>query len=273
MSKNSFLDALTDSLPASVEVIWRPETGSTNDDLKAAARQNAFTHPVLLTVERQNAGRGTHGRGWRMAELAMIFSLGLPLRKELLSAPPGILSIAAAMSIAQSASMASTEKVLVKWPNDIWTAGGKAGGILIETVGDAGGDRSVVIGAGLNLSIAPGGVTTAGWPIRAISTRVSMNDPTMRGELLGLIVSDLLHTFNAIEKSNDFSEIVDQWPLYDAFYGKSVAWRTLDKPDVPLEGMDKGIDAFGRLILQGRRGEQSELSGELVSLLGNSHGE
>ena len=130
-----------------------------------------------------------------------------------------------------------------------------------------------MIGAGLNLSIAPGGVTTAGWPIRAISTRVSMNDPTMRGELLGLIVSDLLHTFNAIEKSNDFSAIVDQWPLYDAFYGKSVAWRTLDKPDVPLEGMDKGIDAFGRLILQGRRGEQSELSGELVSLLGNSHRE
>ena len=273
MSRNSFLDALTDSLPASVEVMWRRETGSTNDDLKTAARQNAFRHPVLLTVERQNAGRGTHGRSWRMAELSLIFSLGLPLREGLLSAPPGILSIAAAMSIAQSASLASAEKVLVKWPNDIWTAGGKAGGILIETVGDAGGDRSVVIGAGLNLSIAPGGVTTAGWPIRAISTRVSMNDPTMRGEFLGLIVSDLMHTFSAIEKSNHFSEIIDKWPLYDAFYGKSVAWRTLDKPDVPLEGMDKGIDASGRLILQGRRGEQSELSGELVSLLGNSHRE
>ena len=156
---------------------------------------------------------------------------------------------------------------------DVWTAGGKAGGILIETVGDASGVRSIVIGVGLNLSIAPGGVTTAGWPIRAISTRVSMSDPTMRGEFLGLIVSDLINTFLAIEKSHDFSEIIDKWPLYDAFYGKSVAWRTLDKPDVPLEGINKGIDALGRLILQGRRGEKSELSGELVSLLGNSHRE
>ena len=273
MSSNYFLNALNNSLPTSVEVNWRQETGSTNDDLKAAARRNAFRHPVLLTVERQTAGRGTHGRGWQTAELAMIFSLGLPLRDGLLSAPPGMLSIAAAMSIARSASMASNEKVLVKWPNDVWTAGGKAGGILIETVGDANGVRCIVIGVGLNLSIAPGGVTTAGWPIRAISTRVSMSDPTMRGEFLGLIVSDLINTFMAIEKSHDFSEIIDKWPLYDAFYGKSVAWRTLDKPDVPLEGINKGIDALGRLILQGRRGEKSELSGELVSLLGNSHRE
>lgn len=273
MSDNPFLCALAGAVSESVEVEWRSETGSTNDDLKRRARQKAFRHPVLLTVDCQTAGRGTHGRGWRTAELAMLFSLGLPLRGRLLSAPPGILSIAAAMSIAHSASEASNEKVLVKWPNDIWTAGGKAGGILIETVGDACGERSVVIGAGLNLSITPGGVTTAGWPIRAISTRVSMRDPDMRGEFLGLIVSELIQTFEHIEKSIDFSWIIDKWPLYDAFYGKAVAWRTLDGPEAALEGINSGIDASGRLILQGRRGERSELSGELVSLVGNSHRE
>ena len=43
------------------EVNFRWETGSTNDDLKAAGKRRAFGHLVLLSVARQSAARGTRG--------------------------------------------------------------------------------------------------------------------------------------------------------------------------------------------------------------------
>ncbi|MDO5530422.1 biotin--[acetyl-CoA-carboxylase] ligase [Sutterella sp.] len=268
MSASSFLSALKSSLSPDVEVEWKAETGSTNDDLKARAHAKAFTGPVLLTVDRQTAGRGTHGRVWRPMAGTLIFSVGLPVTRPFLSAAPGIVSIIAAMAVAKAASQGAREKVLVKWPNDIWTAGGKAGGILIETVTDRTGARSLIIGCGLNLAVEPGGRTGNGWPITAITPRVSVLSAEMRGELLGLIVSELLAQFASVRSTQDFARLIERWPLYDAFHGRTVVWSTPDEPGHETAGIDRGIDATGRLIIEGRRGEWSALSGELISLLG-----
>ena len=62
-------------------------------------------------------------------------------------------------------------------------------------------------------------------------------------------------------------EIIREWPLYVAFYGRRILWRELDDPARRTEGEDLGIDASGRLLMRERRGETRALSGELVSLL------
>lgn len=266
MPENPFLCALERELTPGVEAEWRPETGSTNDDLKTRARREAFRGPVLLTVDRQTAGRGTHGRSWHTVVHPLIFSLGLPLVEPVAAARPGIVCIAAAMAVADAASSAVGAKVLIKWPNDVWAAGGKAGGILIETVGDSGGRRSLVVGVGLNLAVEPGARTTAGWPVTALSPRIALWDPATKGELLALIVNRLVEVFDDLRSPEDIRRLTGRWPLYDAFFGRTIHWRRIDGVGTAESGEDCGIDAEGRLVLRGRRGEMHALSGELVSL-------
>lgn len=261
-----FLTALESSLTHAVDVRWVRETGSTNDDLKLWAHQRGFDKPVLLTADYQTAGRGTRGRVWRNVHQSLIFSLGLPFTAALRARAPGLLSIAAAMGAAGALSRAAMRKVFVKWPNDVWAEGGKAGGILLESVQDEEGRSSLIIGVGLNLEVESGGTTSSGWPIRAPAFLMNPRDPQFRGELLAMLVDDLLEVFKSLEDEDGVGRLFERWRLYDAFYGKEVLWRELDSGRTAL-GIDCGIDAEGRLIMQRSGAEGLHfLSGELVSL-------
>jgi BirA family biotin operon repressor/biotin-[acetyl-CoA-carboxylase] ligase len=129
-----------------VEVL--PEIDSTNTELMRRARAGQ-TEPVLLVAERQTAGRGRLGRGWRSAPgESLTFSLGVGL------APADW----SGMSLAVGVAIAETlhPSIQLKWPNDLWVADRKLGGILIETASFSGagpGPRYAVIGVGLNLSL------------------------------------------------------------------------------------------------------------------------
>ena len=273
MELDPFVTALRRDLLHEVDIEHVSSTGSTNDDLKRRARQSHLQLPLLLVADQQTAGRGTHGRTWRMPKLSLIFSLALPVSHKTIVSIPGLLSLAAAMAVAEGASVASSEKILVKWPNDVWACSGKAGGILCELVTDPEGGSVLVVGVGLNLSVEPGGRTTAGWPITAIPTRVSLQDPMMRGEFLALLVNTVIETFTALEKtSGAASTLVERWPLFDAFFNQPVTWLSSGQSTENFVGFDRGIDAEGELLIEGRNGERRTLSGELVSLLNREVG-
>jgi BirA family transcriptional regulator, biotin operon repressor / biotin---[acetyl-CoA-carboxylase] ligase len=129
-----------------VEVL--PQVDSTNSELMRRARAGQ-TEPVLLVAERQTAGRGRLGRGWRSAPgESLTFSLGAKLAPADWSG----MSLAVGVAIAE----ALHPRIQLKWPNDLWVADRKLGGILIETASFAGaaqGPRYAVIGVGLNVTL------------------------------------------------------------------------------------------------------------------------
>ena len=126
------------------------ETDSSNTELMRRARAGR-PEPVLLVAEAQTAGRGRLGRDWRSAPGASLtFSLGLPLAPADWSG----LSLAVGVSVAESLHA----DVRLKWPNDLWLADRKLGGILIETASfgeGSAGSRYAVIGIGINVLAAP----------------------------------------------------------------------------------------------------------------------
>lgn len=273
MELDPFVTALRKDLLHEVDIDHVSSTGSTNDDLKKRVKQSHLRVPLLLIADQQTAGRGTHGRVWRTPKLSLIFSLAVPISHEIVVNIPGLLSLAAAMAVAESASVATNEKVLVKWPNDVWACSGKAGGILCELVMNSDGESVLIVGVGLNLSVEAGGKTTAGWPITAIPTHVSLQDPMMRGEFLAFLVNALIETFTALEKTSEAAHsLVERWPLFDAFFNRPVSWLNPEQATEPFEGFDRGIDANGELLIEGRNGELRTLSGELVSLLNREVG-
>lgn len=164
-------EAVAPGLPGfTVEVL--PSVDSSNTELmrrfrgypsSSGGRPTAEPRPepTLLVAEQQTAGRGRLGRSWLSQRGdSLTFSLGLLLRPADWSG----LSLAVGVSLADSLEPDSTDlRIRLKWPNDLWLAGGKAkqgeqdvqtdsklAGILVETASWE-GLRYVVIGVGINI--------------------------------------------------------------------------------------------------------------------------
>ena len=131
--------------------LWREvrvvaETGSTNADLLAVAREGA-REGVVLVAEAQTAGRGRMGRRWTSPPRAgLTFSVllrpyGVP------AALLGWIALLTGTAVAAALPTVAAVQPRLKWPNDVLVGGGKLGGILAERSGSA-----VVVGIGLNVT-------------------------------------------------------------------------------------------------------------------------
>jgi BirA family biotin operon repressor/biotin-[acetyl-CoA-carboxylase] ligase len=177
-------EAVVSLLPGfTVEIL--PELDSSNSELMRRARAG-LTEPVLLVAEHQTAGRGRLGRAWQSAPGdSLTFSLALPLAPADWSG----LSLAVGVSVAESLHPA----VRLKWPNDLWLADRKLGGILIETAsfGDGGGARQAVIGIGLNIAPRPAeGLSTPPAAVRELVADAAAPDVLLR--IVPPLVRDVL---------------------------------------------------------------------------------
>jgi BirA family transcriptional regulator, biotin operon repressor / biotin---[acetyl-CoA-carboxylase] ligase len=103
-----------------------------------------------LFAERQSAGRGRRGRCWT-SPLAANLYFSVSRRFHTPMARMGGLSLAVGVALAEAVASLGVAGARVKWPNDVWVAGRKLAGVLIETGGELGGPVDAVIGVGLNV--------------------------------------------------------------------------------------------------------------------------
>jgi BirA family transcriptional regulator, biotin operon repressor / biotin---[acetyl-CoA-carboxylase] ligase len=125
------------------------ETGSTNADLAAAARDGAPEGSVLV-AERQTAGRGRLGRQWESPPRAGLAVSVLLRPEEVPVSRYGWLPLLAGIALAEAVRKVSDVDAYLKWPNDLLLPGDrKCGGILAEVVAPG----AVVLGIGLNVTL------------------------------------------------------------------------------------------------------------------------
>ncbi|MEE8331318.1 MAG: biotin--[acetyl-CoA-carboxylase] ligase [Acidimicrobiia bacterium] len=113
-----------------------PSTPSTQDE----ARARFEGAPLLLTTDRQSAGRGRRGRSWLEATRPLAMSLAF----ELPWPPPTWPRLTLVAGLAAAAAL--DEKASLDWPNDLVVGPNKVGGLLAEV-----SDGVVVVGLGVNL--------------------------------------------------------------------------------------------------------------------------
>ena len=132
-------------LPEGFHLDFRETTGSTNDDVREAARAGAPAGLVVV-AERQQSGRGRRGAAWVCPPgEGLAFSVLLrPLEPKALWPR---LSLAAGLAVAEGLDRHGVAAE-VKWPNDIWIGGKKISGILVEA-----GEDFVVVGIGINVGV------------------------------------------------------------------------------------------------------------------------
>lgn len=117
------------------------ETGSTNADMLELAGAASVREGDWLIAERQNAGRGRHGRAW-VSPTGNLYASGLV---ELHPGDPAASTLALVAGIAVIDALSTTQLTL-KWPNDVLGGAAKLAGILLERQNDC-----VVVGVGINL--------------------------------------------------------------------------------------------------------------------------
>ena len=146
---------MTPSNPSS-EPIWPigwtvrhvAETGSTNDDLFAAAHAGAPDRTAIV-ADFQTAGKGRLDRTWQAARGSNLL-VSLLFRYE--SEDPSRFSRLVALAARAACVSLASANVSVKWPNDLIIDNAKLGGLLAVA---SPREHFVVVGIGLNVGWAP----------------------------------------------------------------------------------------------------------------------
>lgn len=123
--------------------------GSTNDRALLLGEKGA-PEGTLVTTEEQTKGRGRRGRTWSSAA-GKSLAFSLILRPSLAPDEAAELTLAAAVAVVLTLQEWKVQ-ARIKWPNDIFLGGKKAGGILNETRVKQAKMTFAVIGIGINLN-------------------------------------------------------------------------------------------------------------------------
>ena len=202
----------------------------------------------FLTAEYQSAGRGRRGRTW-LAPPGGAVCLSWSWHFAGLAAHLGALSLAIGVASLRALASLGIEGIRLKWPNDLVTARGKLGGILIEMRTEAAGPVQVVVGLGLNVAL--------GKTARANINRQG-NAATDLAELVGsapvpprerIVAALLEHGIAAMEQfaKSGLANFVAEYRAADALAGRAVR---IQGGNDPVDGTARGIDDDGALKVE-----------------------
>jgi BirA family biotin operon repressor/biotin-[acetyl-CoA-carboxylase] ligase len=173
------------------------------------------------------------------------------------------LSLVAGTAAAQALETVAPDVVTLKWPNDIWLRGRKAGGIIAEAVTDAAQSlRCVLLGIGLNLNLR-----SADLPQelhgKATSVLMATGLECDRVQFAATLFKRIGLCYQAAQ-AGGFAAIRSVYERYFALYGRRVS---VSDGRTTVAGVVRGIDADGALLLEGPSGSVRVLTGD-VSLEG-----
>ena len=230
---------------------------STNTLLLDRAEAGAPSGSVIVT-DRQTAGRGSRGRQWLASpEASLTYSV-------LWSFPGGMerlagLSLAVGVAVIQALEVCGARGITLKWPNDILYRDAKLGGILIE-LQMSGEQAQAVIGIGLNLTLPHSVPDAQGFALPPAALASLVNPLPDRHVLFAQLLIELASVFDRFANGG-FAALRDQWLSYHAWQDKPV--RLLRDARVEKEGICRGADADGALLVETAAGVEHCLSGDL----------
>ncbi len=206
-------------------------------------------HGTLVTAVEQTAGRGRQGRAWTAPPGSSVL-MSLVLR-----GPAPLLSLAAGVAVAETAVAFGAVDVAIKWPNDVWIAGAKVAGILVEGRPQ---EDWAVLGIGVNVAIAPDEFPPQ---LRGRATSLGL-DRGLDGdrtapEALEAVLATLLDRLGVWTAASD-GEVLAALEARDALRGRAIAWA-----EGRSVGTAAGIDRAGRLLVDTAAGRVALDAGEV----------
>lgn len=180
---------------------------------------------TLVLADEQTAGRGTQGRRWtsRAGDGVWLALIERPADVRALD----VLSLRCGLYAAEALDGLAAESPGVKWPNDLYVAGRKLAGVLIETRWRGASAEWVAIGFGLNVVAPP------------LDTAIGLAERVTRLEALGRLVPALRGAAAAPGHFSD--DELARWHRRDVARGRRI--------ESPARGTVAGVSRAGELLV------------------------
>jgi BirA family biotin operon repressor/biotin-[acetyl-CoA-carboxylase] ligase len=250
----SLLKSLLGTTAPRIDVDALAVCDSTSSVLMARAEAGAPSGSVVV-CESQTAGRGRRGRSW-IAPASGSLAFSLLWRFVPGSRPPMGLSLMAGVAVARALESLGLRGATLKWPNDVLLGHRKLAGILVELAPVRNQSVAVVIGVGVNLALPED------FPedIAATDLASSLTQPLSRSQVLAALLRELVIALDSFQ-SGGFSALRNDWLARHAHQDQPV--RLLDEHAPTLEGLCRGVDEDGALLLETAAGLSRILVGEV----------
>jgi len=236
---------------------------STSSHLMSQTADRLRTGHVCL-AERQTAGRGRRGRQWVSPFAGSVYR-SLYWRYSLTPAELSGVSLAAGLAVIRGLEQLGVRGAGLKWPNDILHQHRKLAGLLLEVSGEQSGPSRVVLGLGLNVSMPSFAAESIDQPWIDLDS-LPGGKTVSRNRLVAVLLDNLAAILSGFE-ADGLAPLVKEWRRYDLYYGEPVR---LQMGGRQVEGIHRGIDSSGALLLETSDGIQVHHGGE-VSLRPAGH--
>jgi BirA family biotin operon repressor/biotin-[acetyl-CoA-carboxylase] ligase len=242
--------------------VWLDEVGSTNDYAQTIAASPSANFPYLIGAELQTGGRGRGANRWWSGAGSLTFSLVLDAQGEDLA--PALWpyhSLLTGLAIAETlAEFVPHHVAEVKWPNDVYLAGKKICGVLIEAPsGAAQGKLIVGIGINVNNSLAQAPAEVAA---RAVALCDLVGCEFDRFELLAHILSGL-RVWRRLLVADGFGPVRAAYSTRCFLTSKQVR---VESGGEVFSGLCQGINSTGALVLQTGKGAVALHAGGVLAV-------
>ena len=240
--------------PIGHRILYFPSIGSTMDVARQEAEGGAPEGTVVV-AEEQTTGRGRFGRSW-------VSAVGQNLSFSVLLYPSrgacAGLSIAVPVAVIRAIHQETGLSPTLQWPNDVFLAGKKVCGILIETALQDDEVRYAIVGVGINVNFAPHAQPeiVAG----ATSLAQELGHPVSREALFEAVLKNLGAIYQQL---GGWAEVWEQWRSSLETLGREIRVRWGEQVE---EGLAEAVDAEGNLLLRRPDGTLIVLPGGEVTL-------
>ncbi len=244
--------------PLSFSFNWLDEVSSTSDVARELGESGAAEGTVVV-AKRQTAGRGRREKRWFSPEGGLYFTV--VLRPQVPASHSRLLSIMAALAVADTVELATLASAQLKWPNDIYVSGKKVGGVLIETHVRDGRVNLALVGIGINVSRPDDEA-----PLYVGTNAIWLSDLVQKApditELLAAVLGSFTTWYQRLQ-SSDCASIMDAHNRRNLLMGRELEARTCDGVVV---GRGMGIDSQGALLVEDKDGAVTAIiEGEVCS--------
>jgi BirA family biotin operon repressor/biotin-[acetyl-CoA-carboxylase] ligase len=231
------------------------QVSSTNDVARELAVSGA-TEGVCVIAREQIAGRGRQGRSWSSPPGEGLY-LSLILRPQVTASASALITLAAAIAVAETLRLDFQTDADIKWPNDVLIRGRKLCGVLVESAIEGDRLQYAIMGIGVNIAQRsfPEHISDSATSLFLETGRVTAPEGFMIAMLPRLeqwYTASLSHADSVIARWEELSS-----SAHDCLV-------RVESPEGTLEGFTRGLMPSGALIVELANGERREIvSGEL----------
>lgn len=233
---------------------------STNSEAERHLAAGART-PLVILAREQTQGRGRRGRVWHSPPAGNLYSTFV-FRPKIEPARLQDFTLWMGLNVCELIANFCSIQPGLKWPNDVYFNGRKAGGMLTEARIDAEEVHDLVYGLGLNLN-----GRNADLPKELQKTATSLADaagaPVDVNRFAAALIGRVLSAYARFIDGDYREKFAELWQRFDVLRGQPV---TVTQGTRAVAGTATGIDDEGSLIVRTTAGRTERFRAGEVTL-------